>query len=208
MKRSRPSHTAGAAMAAVLAALVAAGCGSTGPPKSSPGDTTSAASTTRPTTGATSGTTTAPPTKTTVPHLRPGRGAGPRSNQTRVLDSLPGSGAAGCAAVGSRADVRAGSVAAGNFRIARSKYAAEAGRSEVPELFLYVIPQRTKHLHKLTVSVDPVSGPTRTVTSTSVERADVWRYFAVDIPIARAGAYRLTMVSGANRGCFDVTFSK
>jgi hypothetical protein len=208
MKCSRQSHTAGAAMAAVLAALVAAGCGSTGPPRSSPGGTTSSAPTTGRTTGVTSGTTTVPPTKTTVPHLRPGRGAGPRSNQTQVLESLPGSGAARCAYVGSRTNVRAGSMAAGNFRIARTKYAAEARRSEAPELFLYVIPQRTKHLHKLTVSVDPASGPTRTVTSTSMERADVWRYFAVDIPIPRAGAYRLIMVSGANRGCFDVIFRK
>jgi hypothetical protein len=208
MRCSRQSHTAGAAMAAVLVALLASGCGSTGPPRSSPGETTSSAPTTGPTRGATSGTTTGPPTKTTVPHLRPGSGAGPRSNQTQVLDSLPGSDAADCADVGSRADVRSGSMAAGNFRIARSKYAAEAGRSEAPELFLYVIPQRPKHLHKLTVSVDPASGPTRTVTSTSMERADVWRYFAVDVPIARAGAYRLTMVSGSNKGCFDVMFTK
>jgi hypothetical protein len=63
-------------------------------------------------------------------------------------------------------------------------------------------------MHKVTVSVDPATGPTHTVTSTSVERADVWRYFAVNVPIASAGAYRLTMVSGANRGCFDVTFTK
>jgi hypothetical protein len=211
MKCSRPSqavHAACAAGAAVLVALVAAGCGSSSPQKSSPGETTSSAPTADPTTGSTTGTTTGPARTATTPRLTPGRGTGPRSDQAHVLDSLPGSRSATCAVVGPRTDVRAGTMAAGNFQVARRKYASEAGHMEAPEVFLYVIPQRAKHLHKVTVSVDPASGPPHTVTSTSVERADVWRYFAVNLPIPGAGAYRLTMVSGPNRGCFDVTFSR
>jgi hypothetical protein len=99
-------------------------------------------------------------------------------------------------------------MAAGNFTVARRSYAARAGHSEAAEVFLYAIPRDPEGMHRVTVTVDAPSGPSHTITSTSVEHADVWRYFAVHLPIAEAGTYRLTMVSGTDKGCFQVRFKK
>ena len=52
-------------------------------------------------------------------------------------------------------------------------------------------------------SAKPVS-----VTSTDVEQADAWSYYAVQAPVSAPGTYRVTAVSGADRGCFTVTFSR
>jgi hypothetical protein len=146
---------------------------------------------------------------TSAPYSTPGRAPEQQPNQISVLNSLPGHASASCATVGTNSDIRSGSIAAGNFQEARKQYATDIKTTETPQLNLYVIPQNARGMRKLTVTVDPPgSGPNQTVTSNQVEEADQWRYFALVLPVRDPGAYQLSMTSGANHGCFDVTFSK
>ena len=203
--------------AAAAGVLLAAGCSGSSHHGKTPGVASPGASVPA-TAGSTSGThtpgksigpTTASSSPTTAPYSTPGKEPDANSNQAAVLKSLPGSAAATCAVVGTHSDLRSGSVAVGNFVVARKKYSDEVATTEVPEVFLYVIPQDAKSMRSVTVTVDPTgTGPTRQVTSKSVEQADAWTYFAVNIPVYAPGSYRLTMVSGANKGCFDVSFAK
>ena len=126
-----------------------------------------------------------------------------------MLDSLPGSPTAACATVGKHTDLRAGGVAVGNFVTARSTFAKQFGKSEVTDVFLYVIPQHAAHMSKVDVRVQPThSGSASTVVSKDVENANGAQYYAVDLPIPKPGTYRLEMTAGADRGCYEVTFRK
>jgi hypothetical protein len=130
------------------------------------------------------------------------------ADQSTVLASLPGSSAATCENVGSHTDLRAGAIAAGNFAHARAQYTQLAATTEVPQLDLYVIPQHAAKLSTLTITIDPTgAGASKTLTSKSVEQADAWSYFAVQLPVPAPGAYQLTMTSGTDRGCFLITFT-
>lgn len=128
-------------------------------------------------------------------------------NQSTVLNALPGTRAASCAPVGDRTDMRSGAVAAGNFVVARKSYVEQVPITEVPTVFLYLIPEHAGRLSAATVRVANVaSGTAQTVTSTSVQQAEDWRYFALQIPVRSPGRYRLTMTAGEDRGCFELTF--
>jgi hypothetical protein len=141
---------------------------------------------------------------TGAPYPTPDRDVGTRADQTSVLAALPGPTGRGCAVVGGRRDVRSGTMAAGNFQNARAAFANGSRR-----LYLYAIPQHARDLRSVRVMIDPRgAGATTTYTSTSIEQAEPWQYFALTLPIPAAGAYRLTMVAGANQGCFDVTMAK
>lgn len=145
----------------------------------------------------------------TAPYPTPSGNRDMRANQTRVLKSLPGSPSATCVAVAKHTTVRAGSIAAGNFQTARQSFSSQFGTTEVPQLNLYVIPKHAKAMKKLTVTVKPLGGgKAETVSSTQVEKADQWRYYAVELPVVSPGEYRLSMVSGADKGCFNITFAK
>lgn len=125
-----------------------------------------------------------------------------------MLDSLPGSGRSSCATVGRRGDVRSGGLAMGNFGQARAAFARGSGieRDPVP---MYVIPRHSGAMDGVTVTLRRVSGGAATRTrSTSVETADVWKYYAVQLPVRSAGTYRLNVVSGPDHGCFVVTFGR
>lgn len=124
-----------------------------------------------------------------------------------MLDALPGSSSPACAPVGTHPDLHSGSVAAGNFVAAHQAYRAQVGKTEQPQIGLYLIPQHAAHLSTATVVVDPEgSGPSRTVVSEAVERADADRYFSVRFFVPKPGTYRLLMRSGRDHGCFIVTF--
>jgi hypothetical protein len=126
-----------------------------------------------------------------------------------VLASVPGSSSSSCESVGTHTDLRSGAIAAGNFAHARAQYTQTATSTEAPKVDLYVIPQHAAHLSTLTITIDPTgAGATTTLTSKSVQQADAWSYFAVQLPVPAPGSYQLTMVSGADRGCFLITFSK
>lgn len=128
-------------------------------------------------------------------------------DQLTVLNSLPGSASSSCAATGSHTYLRAGSVAAGDFAMARQEYAKSVGSGSTPQVELRVIPEHTHGLRSSTVYVTPIAGgPTKTVTSRAVEPADQFRYVELAVPIPKAGSYRLTMVAGPDRGCFVTTF--
>jgi hypothetical protein len=141
-----------------------------------------------------------------------GRGPDRQSeDQTSVLNSLPGKPSTSCVQVGAHTDLRVGNVAAGNFVNARKSFTSQFGKTEVPYVFLYLIPRHAASLHKATVTIDPVgqaATATKTITSTDVEDAEQWQYFALNVPVPNPGAYRLTMKSGTDTGCFEVTFSK
>jgi len=142
-----------------------------------------------------------------APFPTPGEASTGQRNQTPILDSLPGSASSACAVVGQRSDVRAGSVAVGNFVTARKQYSADARKSKTPTVFLYVIPEHAAHLRTVTVLVEPTgAGSSRTVSSKAIEDADTSRYFTVNLPVPAPGRYRLTMQSGSDKGCVYVTF--
>jgi hypothetical protein len=144
-----------------------------------------------------------------APYPTPGRDPSQVADQSTVLASLPGSTSSSCQTVGSHTDLRSGSIAAGNFAHARAQYTQTVASTEVPEVDLYVIPQHAAKLTTLTITIDPTgAGPTTTLVSKSIEQADEWSYFAVQLPVPAPGGYQLTMVSGADRGCFLVTFSR
>jgi hypothetical protein len=143
------------------------------------------------------------------PYPTPGRDPSQAADQSTVLASLPGSTSSTCENVGSYTDLRSGSIAAGNFAHARAQYTESAALTPVPQVDLYAIPRHAAMLTTLTITVDPTgAGPTKTLTSTSVQQADAWTYFAVQLPVPAPGGYQITMVSGADRGCFLVTFSR
>jgi hypothetical protein len=147
------------------------------------------------------------PTGTKAPFPTPGKEPSKQPNQTKVLNALPGSSAASCAVVHNQRDLRAGSVGAGNFQNMHADFKSSYGKTEVPELNMYLIPQHAKHMRKVTATVDPFgSGQTRTVKSTSVEDAEASRYYALQLPVAKPGKYRLTFAAGQDHGCFVVSF--
>jgi hypothetical protein len=125
-----------------------------------------------------------------------------------VLSALPGQARAGCVVVGDRADIRSGSMAAGNFSTARQQYAAAKKTNPAPSVNLYLIPADARRLTKLTLTMERVGAgdSKRTLTSTSVQQADRWEYFAVSTTIPAPGTWRLRATSGSSSGCFDVTF--
>jgi hypothetical protein len=176
---------------------------------SSPSSSTSANPPAPPTSRASAQTASARP----APLSTPARDPDLVPDQTSVLASLPGNASSACVKVGATTtDTRAGGIGVGNFTAARAAYkrSAASASAAVPTVFLYVIPQHAAHLHGLKVSIRASSGaePTRTLTSTSVEQAEAQRYFAVNLPITAPGTYRLTMVSGSDKGCFDVSFAR
>ena len=143
---------------------------------------------------------TAVPTGTAAPYQTPGREQSPPANQTHVLESVPGSGRAGCADPGSNATFRANGVAVGNFVQMRKSFAEQYGHTEVPELDAYVVPAHAKRLRTVTATVASLSGgSTRRVSSSSVQQGDAASYFALQLPVEKPGRYRLTFVLRARQ---------
>lgn len=148
------------------------------------------------------------PTGTKAPYPTPGRdGGAPQANQRSVLKSLPGSTAAKCQVVRNRRDVLSGSMGAGNFQQARQQFKTDYGTTEVPMLNMYAIPEHAGHLKKVTAVINPRgAGQSTRVTSKTVEPADAYRYFAMQLPVRKPGTYRISLRSGHDSGCFIVTF--
>lgn len=137
------------------------------------------------------------------PHTRP-------ATQNQVLSSLPGSSSPKCVEVEDNRDARAGGIAAGNFQAARKQYTREASTKEQPRIFLYVIPEHVEKDNGVRIELTSLtgSGETHTVKSSSFERAEQWRYYSVHVPIPAPGKWRMQIASGADKGCFDVRFSR
>lgn len=213
MSLRRPRHVAALATVALMAAACTSSGGdsnSSSPSETAPaGSATSGAST--PTRDPQSSDPNAPKPPKSAQYPTPGLGNGKLlKNQATVLNALPGSASKTCGVVGAKTtDLRAGSVAAGNFVRAHQAFSDQYLKTEVPQLNLYVIPKMAKGMRKVTITVDPFAhGKTRTVVSKDVEQADRSRYFAVLLPVAAPGRYRVTMTSSGGSGCFVVTFAK
>jgi hypothetical protein len=199
----------GVALAAALA-----GCSSDdGTPAAGSAATTAATGSPAPaTTGAASPATAGPIAKSTgsaAPLPLPARTpAVTNGNQGSVLNSLPGDAANGaCVAVGSKPDIRSGTMAAGNFVTARKAFTDQAKTKSQPSIFLYLIPSNAKGLTKVTVKLrSTTDGTTRTTTSDQTQYADDVFYFPVNVSIPARGTWELTATSGGNTGCFSVVF--
>lgn len=128
--------------------------------------------------------------------------------QDLVLNKLPGnSKASTCVTVGSQRDVTSGAIAMGNFQMARKSYKSQHGHSQQPTVNLYVIPKhRSMPGVRITMTPTTGKGKARTIKSKSVEQADVWKYYGIQLPVPSSGTWRLTVTSGADRGCFNVNF--
>ena len=98
--------------------------------------------------------------------------------QSAVLENLPGSPSPGCAVVGERSDVRAGTLAIGNFVDMRKTYSAQAKTKEQPEVSMYVIPRQVKPDSGVSVLLESLQGKgRRTVRVSSAQTAGEWRYY-------------------------------
>jgi hypothetical protein len=129
--------------------------------------------------------------------------------QAAVLENLSGSSAPGCAVVGQKADVRAGALAIGSFVDMRKSYAAQAKTKAQPEISMYVIPQHVKPESGVSVLLESLQGKGRRTAKASVaQTAGDWRYYRVNLAVPAAGSWRITAVSGGDRGCFEVTFGR
>lgn len=138
---------------------------------------------------------TAPPALATDP---PGR-------QTSVLEGLPGTADGTCVSVGKRADVRSGSMGSGNF----TRASAEWAKSPTSKLPLYFIPADVRKAGELKVVVSRADGTaSTTVRETSLQSADTWQYYLVQIAIPEAGKWRVKATDGVNSGCWDAEFAK
>jgi hypothetical protein len=132
----------------------------------------------------------------------------PLANQSSVLATLPGSASTTCGTVGDHADLRAGSVAVGNFKSALAAYKKEYGKSEAPLINLYVIPLHAKGPKTASITLRPHRGRAHTTTSKSLENANGYTYFAFSLSVPAPGAYEMSVAVGVDRGCFDLTFAK
>lgn len=132
----------------------------------------------------------------------------PPTTQESVLLKLPGSTRSDvCVTVGSHRDVTSGSIAMGNFASAQKSYKSQYPHSQVPTVNLYVIPEhRSMPGVRITMTPTTATGKARTVRSTTVEPADIWKYYSVQLPVPESGSWRLKVASGSDHGCFDVTF--
>jgi hypothetical protein len=129
--------------------------------------------------------------------------------QTAVLENLAGSTGSGCAVVGGKSDVRAGSLAIGNFVDMRRSYTVQARDKSQPEVSMYVIPQHVKPEAGVSVLLESLQGKgRRTVRVSSAQTAGDWRYYQVNVAVPASGPWRITAVSGNDRGCFEVTFGR
>jgi hypothetical protein len=197
---------------AVVGAVALAGC------SSAPGSSRAASSAPRPATSSPGGATasagaTTPPVAaggSATAGARPAATATPTraGDQSPVLSSLPGSAKSGCVAVGDRTDVRSGTMAAGNFATARKQFADQVKTVPAPTVNLYLIPADARSLREVTLTLEQLGGRhlKRSVTSTSVQDAEQWKYFSLQASVPAAGKWRLKATAGASTGCFDVDF--
>ncbi len=125
------------------------------------------------------------------------------SQQTKVLNALPGSARGGCVTVGKEATVRSGAVAMGDFKVARSNFKKTNGAYDAQELNFFVIPKARK-LTRAKVTFTPVSGKGKTVTVATRQHEDAaqWQYYPIHVSITSPGTYRLNVTSGNQHGCF------
>lgn len=132
-----------------------------------------------------------------------------RVSQSKVLAAIPGSNKPTCQAVGDKKDVRSGGFAVGNFADARAQYKS-AKPSPMQSVGLYAIPQHAAKMPGVTIILKQLNatGAERKFVSHSVQTADVWSYYAVQLPIPTPGVWRLSVSSGQDHGCFEVAFKK
>ena len=132
---------------------------------------------------------------------------GPK-NQAAVLTQLPGKATGRCVSVGSRTDVRSGSMAMGNFVLARKNFRQAKSAYDAEASFFYVIP-RSRASESVTVVATRLGGratPVR-VHSDQVEQAAQWNYFPVQVQIPASGTWRFRVTIGTQHGCFDASFA-
>ncbi|RLV47607.1 hypothetical protein D9V37_15700 [Nocardioides mangrovicus] len=98
--------------------------------------------------------------------------------------------------------MRSGRLAMGDFVSARRLFAHGGSAYDAAESFFYVIPTSSR-LTSARVTFSPVSGggKTTTVTTRQHEEAAQWTYYPVHVKLT-PGVWRLTAVSGTDRGCF------
>lgn len=134
--------------------------------------------------------------------------ATPPRTQQSILKKLPGSTKSGaCITVGSQRDVTSGTIAMGNFRTAQKLYKSQHADSQQPTVNFYVIPKH-RSMPGVTITMTPVTAKSKSksIRSKDVEPADIWKYYSVHLPVPASGTWRLDVRSGADRGCFKVTF--
>jgi hypothetical protein len=137
-----------------------------------------------------------------------GTKAHPPKNQIAVLQHLPGVHASRCVTVGDRTDVRSGSIAMGNFALARQNFRTASSAYNADPSFFYVIP-RSRAAKAVTVVATRLGGrhaPVR-IRSRQVEQAAQWNYFPIQIQLPNTGTWRFRVTTGAEHGCFDASFT-
>ncbi len=222
---TRPTPVRAAGAVTFAAVLLLTGCSTAGDevagaarPTSSASPTASASSSATPGAGPSSGpTASASPTPSADPSAPAGEIAAsdPRNEeaqpakdgkQTAVFARVAGEAKATCVAVGSRRDVRSGSIVGGPFDSAIAAWGRTAPEVPTHSVQLYWIPMNTAAMPGVTVTAtNTTTKTTLTVSSDTVGDAEQWKYYSTQIVLRDAGTWRLQVSAGPDSGCFEMT---
>lgn len=200
------------ALAALSLVVVAGGCSAQEESSSAPSKAVSTASTTptaassaanQPSVGAKP-----KPSPTSIPTAAdtpPTFASDPPGRQDSVLANLPGNSKTGCVPVGQEQDVRSGSMAAGNFELARAAWSVDPKA----KLAMYFIPADVRGNGALTVKVSRPDGSSSTsFTSATAQTANSRQYFPASIVVEGSGTWRIRATVGKNSGCWETNFDR
>lgn len=137
-------------------------------------------------------------------------GAKAPDDQHKAVQKLPGSKAKNkdCVNVGKKTDVRSKKIAMGNFANARKTFKQAKSAYDSDPLQMYVIPtSRTKAGVKVTASLKGSNSKPVKVKSKQFSRAAQWKYYPVEIKLARSGTWRFNVASAQDHGCFEARFT-
>lgn len=130
------------------------------------------------------------------------------SNQSKLVDSIPGKHSEACVTVGPKTRAaRSGDVAVAGIQEAREMFSQKhAGR--VATAHLQVIPGNSKGVKSVSVLITSPKGTSKHQVSTDRGTANGWVYFSVPVSIKGPGMWTLKVSGDSGSGCFKVQFSR
>lgn len=104
--------------------------------------------------------------------------------------------------------VRSGTVAGGDFALARQMFAAANGAAGtmVP---LQFVPANSTRATSIKVVLEMADGGAPvTISASQVKEANEWVYLPVNVPINAPGLWKIGVTIADNTGCFLVDFAR
>jgi hypothetical protein len=139
-------------------------------------------------------------------------GSAPPTSQETILETLPGDPSGACVNGDGQRDVRSGGIGAGTFSEAVTDFADQSDGDGT--VSLHWIPAHGEDLTLLTITASQLSGGSATFVTEQTNVSDLvdesgqWRYyFITELTIPATGVWQFQATSGADTGCFTVTFA-